>query len=155
MNRTISKRQNRKALNLSLKNAVCWLFEVRDSDGNDCTVYDVVVNARTLERASAALWAHLKRCYPDDETDGGYGTFHPCNCHEYVSCEHQSIGFCEKPKCQRAEERFECQGHGGLLTNEDCDGEYGPRQFPNFERASEECRVYHCKVYLDHNGYEV
>ena len=61
-----------------------YLFEVRDSDGNDCTVFDAVVAAESREQATEILWKHLTETYPDDESDGGFGTFHACDC----ACEH-------------------------------------------------------------------
>ena len=50
-----------------------YLFEVRDSDGNDCTVFDAVVAAESREQATEILWKHLTETYPDDESDGGFG----------------------------------------------------------------------------------
>lgn len=88
-----------------------YVFEVRDSDGNDCTVFDALVEAKTFELASSRLWRHLAECYPDDESDGGYGTFHACDC----KCDHGRPPF----DCEHCAETWECSPHGGLLTNED------------------------------------
>jgi len=60
-----------------------YLIEVRDSDGNNCTVYDVIVSVPTRESALDAVMDHVTEMYPDDEPDGGYGTFHACDCHLY------------------------------------------------------------------------
>src|SRR5262249_45958270 len=94
-----------------------YLIEVRDSDGNDCTVFDALVTAASKEEESAKLWRHLEEAYPDDESDGGFGTFHACDCW----CDHfvgngvpgKQVGICED--CQ---DTWECS-HGGLVTNED------------------------------------
>lgn len=102
-----------------------YLFEVRDTDGNDTTVYDAIVEADNQENASDKLWAHLKRCYPKDESDGGFVTFHTCDC----SCEHSTSEVCEE--CRGG---WECC-HGGILTNEDCEGDYGPRAFTDYDAA--------------------
>ena len=36
-----------------------YIIELRDSDGNDVTVYDVVVSAATRDEALDAMWAHI------------------------------------------------------------------------------------------------
>ena len=114
-----------------------FLFEVRDSDGNDCTVFDVIVSAESREKASEKLWKHLDESFPDDESDGGFGTFHACDC----ACEHRKTMVCAK-----CADSWECS-HGGLLTNEDADGEAGPREFATFEDADAERSRFH--VFVD------
>ena len=42
-----------------------YIIEVRDSDGNDCTVFDALVSARTRDRALDKVWAYLEEMYPD------------------------------------------------------------------------------------------
>jgi hypothetical protein len=108
-----------------------WLFEIRESDGNDCNVFDAIVSADSRKEASVKLWKHLASAYPGDESDGGYGTFHPCTC--------------EIPEGE--EDRWECS-HGGLLTNEDVDGEYGPRAFETYEDAKEAGSISHGTIAL-------
>jgi hypothetical protein len=122
----------------SRRRATFHLFEVRDSDGNDCTVYDVLVRATTRERASRRLWAELRRWYPRDESDGGFGTYHACNC----ACEHR-----KRSVCDNCRESWECS-HGGLLTNEDAGGHYGPREFMTEAEARAELAFYHTLVDL-------
>ena len=111
-----------------------YLFEVTDCDGNDASVFDALVSADTREAASAKLWAYLDKAYPGDESDGGYETFHPCDC----SCEHRKTMVC----AQCVDKGWLCE-HGGLLTNEDRDGDYGPRAFPDYESANEARAFYH------------
>ena len=88
-----------------------YLIEVRDSDGNDCTVYDALVTAPTRDAASAKLWARLEEWYPTDEGDGGFGTYHTCDCR----CEHSTR---DEALCDGCAQTWECS-HGGLTTNED------------------------------------
>ena len=102
-----------------------WIFEVRDSDGNNSTVFDAIVSAETRELASDKLWAYLKEAYPNDESDGGYGTYHACDC----ACPHR-----KKTICSRCSDSWDCS-HGGLFTNEDCDGPYGPQEYPTAVEA--------------------
>src|SRR5918996_1450945 len=85
-----------------------FLFEVRDSDGNDTIVYDALITALTEEEATATLWRYLATRYPDDESDGGFGTFHACDC----VCPHRAQTLC--PACRTS---WECD-HGGLLVSE-------------------------------------
>jgi hypothetical protein len=117
-----------------------YFFEVRDSDGNDCTVFDALVTARDREQASAKLWEYLHAEYPGTEDDGGYGTFHPCDC---VCEDHgREIAYCDE--CQ---EGWECS-HGGLLTNEDCDGPYGVQEYATVEEAMGARARYHSLIDL-------
>lgn len=103
-----------------------FLIEVRDSDGNDCTVYDAIVQAPDKAAASTRLWAELGSWYPDDEDDGGYGTYHACTC----ECEHGCSPWDDDAPGHKAgrcgDTGWECS-HGGLLTDEDSDG--APREY--------------------------
>ena len=139
-----TKKSGNKRQALSMTSV--FLFEVRDSDGNDCTVYDVIVTASTRDEASKKLWVHLAEMYPDDESDGGYGTFHACDC----ACEH-TVGNGMTPVvgvCDRCRDSWECS-HGGLLTNEDVGGEYGPQRFATFDAARAAHRTYRQLVEVD------
>ena len=89
-----------------------YLGEVRDSDGNDCTVYTVLVSAPSPADALDQVYGWIGDTWPDDEDDGGFGTFHPCEC----ECEHGvAIGECDaEPPCG---DNWECS-HGGILGPE-------------------------------------
>jgi hypothetical protein len=115
-----------------------YVFEVCDSDGNDVTVYDAIVTADTRELAAAKLWEYLDEAYPGDVSDGGVGTVHPCDCH----CEHRKGSICE-----RCHDAWECS-HGGLLTNEDADGPYGPQEFDTVMEALDARRRYYSLIDL-------
>jgi hypothetical protein len=122
-----------------------YLFEVRDSDGNDCSVFDVIVEAETKETASAQLWKHLEEQYPDDEGDGGFGTFHACDC----ACDH-FVGNGQTPVvgiCDDCADGWECS-HGGLTTNEDAAGQYGPQEFATYNEALAAHARYHSLIDL-------
>ena len=84
-----------------------FMIELRDSDGNDCTVSDVLVSAESKDAALDAFWAWVKKEYPGDEEDGGEGTYHPCDC----ICPHRKTRVCE-----RCRETWDCS-HGGLLID--------------------------------------
>ena len=92
-----------------------YLGEVRDSDGNDCTVYTVLVAATTSADACDQVFTWIGETWPEDEDDGSSGTFHPCDC----ECEHgKSIGECiaEPPCC----DNWDCS-HGGVIGPEEPD----------------------------------
>ena len=102
-----------------------WLVEVRDSDGNDCTVYDVQVGADTAGSALEAVWAWVNETWPEDEEDGCQGTYHPCDC----ECEHginpweDELPSGSPHKCR---DRWECS-HGGVLVGDpELAGEHVP-----------------------------
>ena len=110
-----------------------FTIEVRDSDGNDCTVYDYVVQAETADAARDAVWASVREDYPDDEEDGCDGTYHPCDC----ICEHTIPGGTtrfERNVCEDCDDNWECS-HGGLLIGEPEPGDTSSR--------------YHIRVELD------
>lgn len=65
--------------------------------------------------------------YPDDEGDGGDGTFHGCDCR----CPHRPAEV-----CARCRETWECS-HGGLLVS-DAFWEY-----PTLEAAHQGRKSYH------------
>jgi len=129
-----------------------YLFEVRDCDGNDVTAYDAIVPGASKAEASEKLWAYLEELYPDDEHDGGFGTYHACDC-EPPPCEHEDAESYEGP-CDCADEwrqTWECS-HGGLLTDEDSDP--GPQVFSSYEDAKASRATYHCLIDLtDRDGY--
>lgn len=112
-----------------------YVAEVRDSDGNDCTVFDAVIAARDREHAVERLWDHLESRYPDDESDGGYGSYHPCSCAEWCKQDGGSTNDCAAhtpdgdpdADCKTAEG---CDGHGGITTPE-------PDQYQEFETEAE------------------
>ena len=110
-----------------------YLIEVRDSDGNDCSVFDAIVFAESRDAASARLWRFLEERYPDDEGDGSYGTYHACNC----ACEHRKTKI-----CARCADAWECS-HGGITTNEDAAGAYGPQEFATLADARAAHAKYH------------
>lgn len=83
-----------------------YTIELRDSDGNDCTVYDVLVTAETPEKALDQVWDMIRKEWPKDEEDGGDGTYHPCDC----VCDHR-----KRSVCDRCQDGWECS-HGGLLV---------------------------------------
>lgn len=99
-----------------------YIIEIRDSDENDCTVYEALVQALGREEAVDRIFAEWVEVeYPDDESDGDYGTFHACNC----ECEHgAAVGDCDGEDDEKRElarqscsDSWECS-HGGLLVSE-------------------------------------
>ena len=115
-----------------------FLIELRDSDGNDCTVYDVLIEAKDDEEAYAILDKYIEEEYPGDESDGSFGTFHPCVC----ECEH---GTKSEPLCEECSEDRECS-HGGLLYGET--GYQGFEAFDTYEQAYEARARYHTLIDL-------
>lgn len=85
-----------------------YLIGVLDSDGNDCSVFKALVTAEGQEAALARVCAYVEKAYPKDEWDGGYGTYHPCNC----ACEHR-----KRSVCARCRDEWECS-HGGILIDD-------------------------------------
>ena len=120
-----------------------FVIEVRDTDGNDCTVYDAVVYAPDKAAASERLWAELRSWYPEDEGDGGYGTFHTCNC----ECEHGCSPWEDDAPGHEAGrcEHWECS-HGGLVTDEDGDG--APAEYQTRDEAMAAHRIYRSLIDL-------
>ena len=80
-----------------------YVTELRDSGGNDTTVYDLLIEAETTDAALDKAWAFIEDGWPTDEPDGGEGTFHPCvadngwvigecvRCHRYTYVEPHGI----------------------------------------------------------------
>ena len=112
-----------------------FVTELRDYDGNDCTVYDLLIKAETKDAALDKAWEFIKNEWPNDEGDGGEGTFHPCDCR----CEHmRRLEDCEA--CQDA--GGECS-HGGLLL-----GTYNVEEYPTRALAKKACAIYHNQIEL-------
>jgi len=136
-----------------------YLFELRESDGNNCTVYDCIIEAESaqeaLEELSADLDSRAKR--GGWESDGFCGYYFPCDCQNEEpeappvpcdSCAMLSINgvACHEAGCprearyrreMRAYDRFDCPGHGGLTVSEE------PEEYPDYETAEKELRPYH------------
>lgn len=88
-----------------------WTVEVRDSDGNDCTVYDVRVEADNAEAArNAAFDWVLSESPKGTEADGDWGAYYPCDC---------------QPEDGEDADTFEpqCDGHGGFMVGEPEEGD--------------------------------
>jgi hypothetical protein len=114
--KTLSTRKARKLSNLERKHRPGFFcFRMDDSDGNDNTVHDIIVEARNHKQALAHLSDYLDALCKGHEhnahmPDGSFGTFAPCDCH----CDHQTIGFCEEcedtpeacPECGRSGEHM-------------------------------------------------
>ena len=111
-----------------------YIAEVRDSDGNDCTVFDALIVADSREAASEQLWRHLETAYPNDESDGGFGTYHPCDC----ACGHR-----KRTVCPRCRDSWECS-HGGLLVSEPSEIE----EYPDEATARQYLARYHSLIDL-------
>jgi hypothetical protein len=77
-----------------------YLVTFQESDGNDCTVYDAVVEADNEDaaygRVCDAIEAQMKRDGTPYEDDGDFGFYFDCG------------GECEG----------ECDGHGGIVMRE-------------------------------------
>lgn len=116
-----------------------YLATLRDSDGNDCTVYTLIIEASDRQGASDKAWKWIDAEWPDDEGDGGYGTFHPCDC----VCDHQSLTPEEGGICDRCLDGWECS-HGGLLMEETQDFE----EYPNHDAALAQVPNYHQHIIL-------
>ena len=113
-----------------------YLLELRDSDGNDCTVYDIIVEAADQDSALDRAWSEIMKDYPDDEEDGGYGTFHPCDC----ECEHGVNPYQCEQECDG--DQWECS-HGGLLLND-----HNVKSFETYAEALAAHARYHCLIDL-------
>lgn len=114
-----------------------YIGEVTDSDGNDCTVYDILTEASNKDEVIDIIKTWVEEYFPDDEDDGGYGTFHPCNC----LCKHNISPYECTAGCGT---HWECE-HGGTLISEPEQIE-GP--FASYEEARKACQVYHHFVEL-------
>ena len=137
-----------------------YLFEIRESDGNDCTVYDCIIMADNAEDAKDELATNLeaKAKQGNWESDGNFGGYYlPCDCENEEpeeltfpcdQCASVAINGlnchetgCPKDAEYRRElkvyERFECQGHGGLMVSEE------PEEYPDYETADRARSRYH------------
>lgn len=68
-----------------------FTVEVRDTDGNDCTVYQVLVDCDSAEEAREQAFDWAMREAPEGtEEDGDFGGFYPCDCDDETptDCEH-------------------------------------------------------------------
>lgn len=122
-----------------------YLIELRDSDGNDCSVDDILVEAESPERALDKAWEYVKETWPEDEEDGGFGTYHPCDC----ECEHATTTLAslkdrETPitgVCDDCRDSWECS-HGGVLLSEE------PEEYETVAQARAAHATYHGLVDL-------
>ena len=110
-----------------------YVIELRDSDGNDTTVYDLLIEAETKDTALDKAWKFVEEEWPNDEHDGGEGTYHPCDC----ACEHEKSEVCDD--CW---DGWECS-HGGLLLDP-----YNVEEYPTHALAKQACSVYHNQIEL-------
>lgn len=99
-----------------------YLAEIRESDGNDCTVYDAIVEADSQEAASDKLHKEIEAAWANLESDGGFGYFFPCDCPE-------------------SEDGYSDCSHGGILAPEP----EGYEAYETFEKARDARRIYHCR----------
>lgn len=133
-----------------------YIFELRESDGNDCTVYDAIVEADSSKQALALLADDLdsRAKAKDWESDGNYGYFFPCDCEQpgepldelpcdscatlringVVTHETGCPRWAEYKRALRQFESFECPGHGGLTVATE------PNEFVSFDAAWQEHR---------------
>ena len=134
-----------------------YLYQIRDTDGNDCTVFDCVVEADSAESADSQVFNHFDS-FGSLESDGDRGYFRVCACEVLEvedlddsdgcdSCEMLSINgtACHESGCpaysawKRAVARaqnFECYGHGGVMISE-------PTEFQSEEDADAARSRYH------------
>lgn len=60
-----------------------YLFEIRESDGNDCSVFDCIVPAEDQDKAEELVGEHLDAMAKQKgwESDGNFGGYYfPCDC---------------------------------------------------------------------------
>jgi len=98
-----------------------------ESDGNDCTVYDTIVERNDKEGAELALDAtlekHLKGNDQSAESDGNLlGFYFDCDCEENPDADPET-----------------CDGHGGTCHRETM----GP--FPTYRDAEKACSNFHIR----------
>lgn len=87
-----------------------YIVEIRESDGNDCTVYDCIVEAESHDDALNKIYEHFDARAEREgwESDGGEGWYFPCDCDDDNS--------------------DACEGHGGILIGE-------PEEFASYDDA--------------------
>lgn len=74
-----------------------YMIVWHETDGNDCTVFDTIVRAKSEENAIKQLFAAWIRNCPNAEVED-HGLYYPCNCSE--------------------EDAEYCEGHGGTFIRE-------------------------------------
>jgi hypothetical protein len=141
-----------------------YYYELRESDGNDCTVYDIVIEAGDRDAADTQIAEHFDaeakaKNWDADGSLGGY--MFPCDCEqptvpeEEIPCPDCAMlnidGVpCHETGCpqdarirraQRAADRFECDGHGGLSLSD-------ATEHASEEEALEECSMFHTRYEL-------
>ena len=86
-----------------------WVVECRDSDGNDCTVLDFIVQAEDADKALSKVMDECMNRVPTADEDGGWGAFYACDC--------------DLPTDQDELDCWECS-HGGFLLSETPEGPF-------------------------------
>lgn len=119
-----------------------YLFELRDSDGNDCSVFDLIIEAPGVQAARERLEDAMRALYPNSEHDWDGSVWHPCNC----SCDHQSIGACEE--CEPEWQDRECS-HGGALVNAD---KTIDQYYRTYDDAREAGSIWHGAILFSADG---
>ena len=104
-----------------------FLITFHETDGNDCTVYDAIIEANTEEQALSILSYNIERSLDDNKTpysdDGSeLGYYFDCfdDCHE------------------------ECEGHGGIALRT-------VESYETRKEAESEASKFHC-TYVCDNG---
>jgi len=131
-----------------------FLYEIRETDSNDCAVYDCIVTAATEDEANEQVGEHFAAMAKAKgwESDGNFCSYYfPCDCEqpegpfddpsECDQCEVLSINgvACHETECPtyrrykrdlKAYERWEDRecSHGGLTVGD-------PQQFDTEEEA--------------------
>ncbi len=133
-----------------------YYFEIRDTDGNHCRVYDCVVEAENEDEAYDKVQTSIWLAYPRDEDNDDGGTFHVCDCQpeepednaaDCDQCDALNINGvnCHESGCptyakylraKRAFDNFECQGHGGITVSD-------PDEYETEDEALSVCQQYH------------
>lgn len=145
-----------------------WYYiEIRESDGNDCTVYDAVIEANNRDDADYIVSRHFDALAEEKnwDSDGDSGYYFPCDCEapeeptddpaECDQCNVMRINgvLCHETGCptfakykrdRRAYELFEDRdcSHGGLTISE-------PEEFETEDQAEERCCDYHSTYEID------
>lgn len=92
-----------------------YLIVWHETDGNDATVYDTVVSAKSKDAAVDKLLDSQMASWPDAESDGDSGLLFACDC---------------------PEDTENCDGHGGTIIRE-------IRSFRSLAQAREAMAFYH------------
>lgn len=137
-----------------------FVYTIDDSDGNDNTVYESVIEADSKDAADEIISAHFESeaKSKDWESDGDGGYYYPCDCEQpsepeypvtcdqcevlvingHVTHEHGCPVWNRFKRELRAAEMFECPGHGGLTIHFD-----GVPQFEDEDEAHDSIASYH------------